>query len=288
MGSEGMNLPQLQTALVRHFRSQSMRQKGVRAFERKVCDQRIENMRRAIPPEVVGMIRRSQSEPSGIGVLNLLRMPPRGTRRRTNATDEDGQKPVQVGIARPIVTEDLGTSDLYANWRPGRKAEAGAIVAVPLSMTTKKNIAGQVPDEKEIVILAQSYALRSMMEKIQLEDEVCDSVEAIIVDSPRYNERIATDENFFGEEKRRKSVGIAGGEIFDHEWSGMKSPMTTTGGFSAHKKAAEALENYTMSREVSLRSGSFKTLPEPGAPKTTFANRVDKIFRHHSKSQGLM
>ena len=56
-------------------------------------------------------------------------------------------------------------------------------------------------------ILAQSYALRSMMEKIQLEDEVCDSVEAIIVDSPRYNERIATDENFFGTRAEQSAWG---------------------------------------------------------------------------------
>ena len=87
MGSEGMNLPQLQTALVRHFRSQSMRQKGVRAFERKVCDQRIENMRRAIPPEVRRRLRsfscRSAARPWSDSTAQLQMRPPSDLRIAT-------------------------------------------------------------------------------------------------------------------------------------------------------------------------------------------------------------
>merc|ERR1711924_347145 len=45
-------------------------------------------------------------------------------------------------------------------------------------------------DDEQLVVLANSYSLRSSMERVEMDDDVCDSVDAIVVDQERYEERM--------------------------------------------------------------------------------------------------
>jgi len=184
------------------------------------------------------------------------------------------EKQVQVGIARPTVPVDFGTSDLYSNWRPGRGESTGAIVAVPLALTQAKQLGGLTLDDEQLVVLAQSYSLRSTMERTEMEDDVVDSVDAIVVDPSRYEERIATllDKRPSGAKASVHDLT----ETFDTTSPSFarRRPMPAKG-----KGLSQSLTSLTADREVSVRSSFLES--QVDLRQQRFAASVDRKYNFY-------
>jgi len=253
--ADEMSVPQLQSAINRHFRNFSERQKDFKKIERKSVDAKVETLRRQIEPSVVQMIRRSFSEPSeGSGVLMKLRLAPKQTRAQ-----QPMERTVQVGIARPLVTEDPGTSDMYMNWRPGNMDDhkMGALVALPLTLSTAKKIGGISMDGQELIAAANNYGLRTAMEKTEMDNEELDTAEVIVVDQDAYEARVQYHEPM----RRKEAVGknramvLAMTEKLEESYS---PGETRTGAFTKSRMAKLANSTNFANREISFRS-TFST-----------------------------
>jgi hypothetical protein len=251
--AQEMNLTQMKSSINRHFRNLSMRQKAFKAIERKSCDARIEVMRRKIPDEVQQMIRRSQSEPTGTGVLVKLRLPPRATRRPPPPVEHT----VQVGIARPLVRDDLGTSDLYANWMPGKDGMGnGSLVALPYAISRERQLGGFELTHTQLEERATSYTLRQAMERNELDNELVDNCDVIIVRSngrgEEYDNRIATASEPVTPPQRKHEVL----KKSQSDWSlGQTRRRGDESGFFAPiQKRAGTNEFNNSNRELSVRS----------------------------------
>jgi hypothetical protein len=164
------------------------------------------------------------------------------------------ERTVQVGIARPTVTEDPGTSDMYSNWRPGNVDDhnAGALVALPLQMSTAKKIGGISLSDEELIAAANNYSLRTAMEKIEMENETLDTAEVIVVDQKAYEDRIQYHEPMRKKEmSKQRAMVRAMTEKLEESYSPVE---TTMGGFTRSRMAGLAEKVNLANRELSFRS----------------------------------
>jgi hypothetical protein len=165
------------------------------------------------------------------------------------------ERTVQVGIARPTVTEDPGTSDMYSNWRPGHQDDqnAGALVALPLHLSTAKKIGGIAMDDQEVIAAANNYTLRTAMERIEMDNDTLDSAEVVVVDQKAYDERIQYNEppRKRDVQSKQKAMVRAMAEKLEESYAPVESKM---GGFTLSRMADMKAGNNLASRELSFRS----------------------------------
>merc|ERR1719324_1853480 len=81
--------------------------------------------------------------------------------------------------------------------------KVGALVALPLTLSTAKKIGGVAMDDHDLISAANNYGLRTAMDKIEMDNEDLDTAEVIVVDQDAYEATI----QFFEPVPEKEEVG---------------------------------------------------------------------------------